>query len=97
MAAKKEREEYERCNSDNIGAYVMAQDFVKENLKSPSTAKFPWGTSDSTIVNLGDCKYRVKSYVDAQNSFGGMIRNNYDVVVRYNGNNRWGLVEVDIK
>jgi len=49
-------------------------------LKSPSSAKFPWGLKSSLIS--GD-KYRVANYVDSQNSFGAMIRTNYvcEVVV----------------
>jgi hypothetical protein len=62
---------------DDISAYVEAQDYVKQALKSPSTAKFP-GT-DFLVHHFGDNEYEVVSYVDSQNSFGAMIRSNWNV------------------
>jgi len=61
-------------------AAVCAQNKIKTMLKSPSSAKFPWGLKSSLISGN---KYRVANYVDSQNSFGAMIRTNYvcDVVV----------------
>jgi hypothetical protein len=52
-------------------AYIMMEDFVKQRLKAPSTAKFP-GVFDGKldhVTSLGGQKYRIVSYVDAQNSF----------------------------
>jgi len=56
-------------------AYVCAKLKVEEELKAPSTAKFqPY--PDAVITNNG-LYYFVKSYVDAQNSFGAMIRTDF--------------------
>ena len=59
----------------------MTKEYVLSTLKSPSTAKFPTIT---TIVSASDWevaanKYYVvvSSYVDAQNSFGATIRENF--------------------
>ena len=59
-------------------AAFMCQDFVKERLKAPSTAKFPnvYG-ADTKIATLGLGHYRVTSYVDAQNSFGAQMRTTF--------------------
>lgn len=81
---------------DIVGAYVMAEKFVKDRLKSPGSAKFPWVTSDEVTKHLGDGKYRVESYVDSQNSFGGLVRTKFVCVVEYAGSGNWRLVSLDM-
>lgn len=67
---------------DRADAWVCAQDVVKKNLKSPSSAKFCL-MSEATIHYNGEdgggSRYTVSGYVDAQNSFGAMIRKNFTV------------------
>lgn len=58
-----------------MNALVMSEHFVKQNLKSPSTAEF--GSSTENITKLNDSTFEVRSYVDSQNSFGAMLRMNY--------------------
>lgn len=72
-------------DDDSIGesdAWVCAQDVVEKNLKSPSSAKFCL-MSEATIHYNGEedggSRYTVSGYVDAQNSFGAMIRKNFTV------------------
>lgn len=65
---------------------VLAQDAVKANLKSPSTAKFPWGYDQYNIKEISsgnvDAKqYVISGYVDAKNSFNAEIRNRFVVKV----------------
>lgn len=63
-----------QTSHDPIAAYTMAEKFVTDRLKSPSTADFPWYRKEF-VEHLGGGRYRVRAYVDAQNSFGGMISN----------------------
>jgi hypothetical protein len=77
---------------DDIGAYVVCQDFVEDSLKAPSTAKFA-SMSDSTITSTG-WVYTVSSYVDAENSFGAMIRTDFLCKVSYKGDDNWHLEEL---
>lgn len=75
-------------------AYVMCQSFVKDRLKAPSSAKFPGmfeETYSDATTKLSETQFRVRSWVDAQNSFGAMIRNNYTCTVSYTGNDNWRL------
>ncbi len=58
-------------------AKFTAEDIVKRELKSPSTAKF-CSTRDATITRSGNT-WTVSGWVDAQNSFGATIRNNFTV------------------
>lgn len=62
-------------------AYIYAQLFVKDKLKSPSTAEFPFSPDD--VWSLGENRYKVISYVDSQNSFGATIRTKYIAVLKY--------------
>lgn len=88
----KRNREHAYCNTDTITAMVMAEKLIKPTLKAPATAKFA-RPSDSTIVNIGDCTYQIKSYVDAQNSFGANLRNHFTATIKYTGNNNWRLLE----
>lgn len=82
-------------NGDTIGAFAISQQFVKDRLKAPSTAEFPWYSSES-VTPLGEERYRVQSYVDSQNSFGAMIRTKYVAIVRKTGDSNWSLESLAI-
>ncbi len=69
-----------------IAVLSCAEQRIKGMLKSPSTADFPWGTSKAQITLVEGTTYEVSSYVDAQNSFGAMIRSNYTCRVTYEPN-----------
>ena len=81
------------ASDDGSGAKAMAPEFVKKHLVAPSTAKFPWLAG--TAVRDGDW-WRVRSYVDSQNAFGAMIRNNYECVLREKGDGMWECSYVQI-
>jgi len=68
------------CKNDGM-AFVMSQKFVKRELKAPDSASFSYKPTSS--ASLGECKFRIKAYVDAQNSFGAKIRNNYTIDMEY--------------
>lgn len=61
----------------NAEAFTIAESIVEENLKAPSTASF-CKVTEATITNNGDV-YTVSGWVDAQNSFGAMLRQNFTV------------------
>lgn len=70
--------------SDDTRAYIMSRRFVERELKAPSTAKFPSFYSDGVVVRgSGDCRFSVTAHVDAQNSFGAMVRTNYSIEMEY--------------
>jgi hypothetical protein len=84
--------EYAKKDIDN--AYYTSRNFIKIALKSPSTAKFSnpvldKGTTGSVVTNEG----RIEStgFVDAQNSFGAALRENWKVVVQPEGE-QWRIV-----
>ena len=84
------------CNS-RVDASMMAEHFVEQRLKSPSTAKFGPYREMTIISTGGECEFLVSSYVDAQNSFGAMMRNNFTAVVRYvPDTDKWQLISLDM-
>lgn len=57
-------------------AYSLSHTFVERAIKSPATAKFnPFDTAN--VLTGANNKYIVKGWVDAQNSFGATLRNQY--------------------
>lgn len=73
-------------------SYLKANRFVKDTLKSPSTAEFP-SRSEYSISNLGNSECMVSSYVDSQNSFGAVVRSHWTATVKDNAGN-WTLEEM---
>lgn len=59
-------------------AVTAAQNLVKDELKSPSTAKFSLDTSAYVVERDGN-DWRVSGYIDAQNSFGSTLREHWTV------------------
>lgn len=80
-------------------AYIISQDCVKNKLKSPSTADFPFSDYKSEVDSNN---YIIQSYVDSQNGFGATIRSDWQVKLKYIGGdqadpNSWQLIDVIIK
>lgn len=66
--------------SDNRARY-LCHDRIKQQLKSPSTAKFE-GLFDFIAVQSADHKdWMVSGHVDAQNAFGATLRTNWTCTV----------------
>ncbi|MEI3040485.1 MAG: hypothetical protein V8T90_15590 [Victivallales bacterium] len=80
---------------DIHGAWAYSQLFVEKRLKSPSSAKYPFGAaSKGAVKHIGNDVYFVKSYVDSQNSFGATIRTNFELKIkRVDNGNSWQLVD----
>lgn len=82
-------------------AAVMCEDFVKQRLKSPSTAHFP-GVTDTdyakttTLSDTKPWKYQVTGVVDSQNGFGATVRSNYVCTVSTKDNKTWTLEDLNL-
>ncbi|WP_363826046.1 hypothetical protein [Sphingobium sp. LMC3-1-1.1] len=68
------------CEND-VMAFVMSQNFIRDQLKSPASAQFPNVTDKDVHVtpskNAGKCSFTVLTPVDSQNSFGAMMRTRF--------------------
>ena len=78
----------------SIGAWVFTTMQMKEKLKSPRSAKFPG--FDKRFVQKDGTTYTITSYVDAQNSFGALIRKNFKATVREFKEDSWILISFEI-
>lgn len=67
----------------------IAEQQIMARLKAPSTAKI----TITQKVDLGK-KYRITGYVDAQNSFGAMIRTAFEVEMEYIGDGKYDITSV---
>lgn len=77
-----------------LEAYFVAQDFVTTQLKAPGTAKFPLSTDPAvTITRRDNGAWLISGYVDAQNSFGALIRTRYICSVKEGSGGKWRLEE----
>jgi hypothetical protein len=84
----------ERSREDmRFDAAWEAQLLVKARLKAPSTADFQ-AASEAHVLDLGD-EFDVTSYVDAQNSFGAKLRQNFIVKLRRDGE-KWKLLDLEM-
>lgn len=71
---------YQTVSSNDVNysyAITAAQSLVKDALKSPSTAKFPIGGEAAYVVKRNGDDWIVSGYVDAQNRFGAVVRENW--------------------
>lgn len=74
-------------NEMRFMAYDYAEQAVKTQLKSPSTASFPTysekvkGIRNIYFLNEKNNDWEIKSWVDAQNGFGGIVRNNFSIKI----------------
>lgn len=71
-------------------AIIMMEGFVKDRLKAPGSADFKRGYTDS-VTRLAGQKYRIISWVDAQNSFGAKLRNHFIGEVEQTKKGHWQL------
>jgi len=73
----------------------MAQQCVKDTLKSPSTASFG-GLFDQipkdNVELVGDKRYVVRIWVDSQNSFGATLRTHFLVMLERENDGSWRLL-----
>lgn len=74
--------------TDSVGVKYVAEEFIERILKAPSTASFSY-REDTQVKSLKNCSFYVRGYVDSQNSFGAMIRNQYAIIVQYDGQSAW--------
>lgn len=71
------------------GARDVCEQFVKDRLKSPSTAKF----SETSAAEVGGT-WTVRGAVDSENGFGAKIRNTYTCEVRHDSGDKWKLIDL---
>lgn len=79
-----------------IKAFSKMKSFVRSKLIAPSTAEFPsWvGDPPNIVQHEGGRTYVVMGYVDSQNVFGAMLRQNYIGRLRHEQDDNWTLLDL---
>lgn len=82
----------------DAGAFDVCTQFVKDRLKSPSTAKFRnfYEDDGEVVVTHAADTYTVSSTVDSENGFGAMLRSTFRCEVRHVSGTSWRLVDLQI-
>lgn len=81
-AAQAKRKAKEDLEDERLSAWDAAKDAVRDQLKSPSTAKFPWLPADDAVARIAAHHWLVSGHVDSENSFGAMLRADYKVELK---------------
>ena len=80
---KQEKEDQIKRQHGSVnGAWAYMQIFVEQRLKSPKSADFPFGGGTYHTTDLGGGRYKINSYVDAENAFGANIRTHFNGVIK---------------
>jgi hypothetical protein len=92
-------EESSAEDDNSTMAKVQCQNFVRDNLRSPSSADFPFFGGDA--VAMGNNAWVVRSYVDAENAFGAALRNDYVCQLTFTGGDsadqrNWDLIDLQM-
>lgn len=74
---------------DDSDILQIAEDAVKQNLKAPSTATF--SSIRETQIKRSGNTWTVSGWVDAQNSFGAMLRSEYTVKITFTSKNKYTI------
>lgn len=79
------------AEGDRAEAWYYAQQFAKKELISPKSADFPSYHTDGVKVEIiGDDKFSIRGYVDAQNAFGATVRSRFEAQISHEGK-KWYL------
>lgn len=82
-------EDREKAKKERLirNAFEISKKEMKHQLKSPSTAKFASEFDDESKYQINDDEsIIIRSYVDAQNTFGATVRTYFKCTVDKNGN-----------
>ena len=74
-------------------AYEIGKKFATRCLYSPSTVRFQ-PVDEATITRDQHQRWHVSAYLDAQNAFGAVVRNDWSAVIRKNDDGTWRVDSV---
>lgn len=94
-ARRRQQQRQSELYSLQISACVRAEFAIKERLKAPSSAKFA-PCYEYSITGDSASGFEVRGHVEAQNSFGVMLRSRFIVRLRHLGADAWEVITADL-
>lgn len=95
-SAERMAERAEKRCIDSSWAWTMSQRYVKNNLRSPTSAKFP--TFPVAAEHISGCTHVVVGEFEAQNGFGVMIKQRFSATMTYNKEtDTWSGSDINIQ
>ena len=100
--SRSERTSTKKAGGNEGMAFVMAQSFVKKTLKAPSSASFgsvfsgTFQDPEKATKHLGGNRYRIRAWVESDNSFGANLRRNFTCTVKENEDGTWSCISVSV-
>ena len=80
---------------NEVDAYIACQHFVKDRLRAPGTAEFPFITEIEWAKD--GSLWGFEGYVDSENALGGEVRIRFGCRVRWDSTDQeWRLEGLDI-
>ena len=91
----------EELNEINkLNCAVLAENGIKANLKSPSTAEFNYSSRNYNdyvkLISITDSIFEITGTCDAENSFGAKLREEFTVKIKKE-NNELKIIDIQIK
>lgn len=91
-----------RAPDRHTEAWLRVQRFVKAELKAPSTANFGSESADFQdpricVVMVGEGRYVATGWVDSHNSYGAVVRSEFECEVQYLGPDTWRCTALTIR
>lgn len=77
-------------------AYTLCQRQVRDRLRAPSTASFPFSNNAAiSTIDRNSSRFIVRSHVDAENAFGATIRTKWVCEIEQVGD-QWRLHRINL-
>lgn len=76
-----------------LPAYTISKQFIKKQLKSPSSAKFE-AFEDNMITWINGNEFTCSMNIESKNSFGVLLRSNFWAKIKYTGKDNWILIDI---
>ncbi len=83
---------YSEIDDPKYDAKVNVEDYVRNHLKSPSTAEF----TSVTVSEINESTYHVQGNVDAENSFGAMTRKEFSCEIEFIPGDKYRINELKL-
>jgi hypothetical protein len=95
LPQSEERKQERALNDGQVNTTVLCEHAMTQRLRAPGSADYPFGHV-SSVTRVGENRFQLTSYVDAQNAFGAKLRTRFRCLVEGNGDKIENYKVVDL-